>query len=51
MQVHDELIVESHVDCADRAMEILVSEMEQAVRLNVPLTVEAAVGRNWYDAH
>ncbi len=51
MQVHDELIVESHVDCADRAMEILVEEMERAVALNVPLTVEAAMGRNWFEAH
>ncbi|MBE6599217.1 MAG: DNA polymerase I [Ruminococcaceae bacterium] len=51
MQVHDELIVESHIDCAERACEILVTEMENAVELNVPLTVEAAVGRNWYEAH
>ncbi len=51
MQVHDELIVESHTDCADRAMEILQTEMENAVKLNVPLTVEAAMGRNWFEAH
>jgi len=51
MQVHDELIVESHIECADRAMEILLHEMENAVQLHVPLTVEAAMGRNWYEAH
>jgi DNA polymerase-1 len=51
MQVHDELIVEAHIDCADRAMEILTEEMENAVKLNVPLTVEAAMGKSWFEAH
>lgn len=51
MQVHDELIVEAHVDCAEQAMEILRNEMENAVKLSVPLTAEASMGRNWYDAH
>jgi len=51
MQVHDELIVEAHIDCAEQAMEILQTEMENAVELSVPLTVEAAMGRNWFEAH
>ena len=50
MQVHDELIVESARDCADLAKEILVREMENAAKLKVPLTAEAAVGDSWYDA-
>ncbi|MBQ7294302.1 MAG: DNA polymerase I [Clostridia bacterium] len=49
LQVHDELIVEAHRDCADEALEILQNEMENAVKLSVPLDVEIGVGENWYD--
>ena len=49
LQVHDELIVEAHRDCADEALEILREEMENAVNLSVPLEVEVGVGENWYD--
>jgi len=50
MQVHDELIVEAHESCADRAAEILVREMEAAVQVSVPLTADCGVGRNWLEA-
>lgn len=50
MQVHDELIVESHVSCKDEAMNILVREMENAAKLRVPLTAEAGIGTTWFDA-
>ncbi len=50
MQVHDELIVESHVSCKDDAMNILVREMEKAAELKVPLTAVAGIGRTWFDA-
>ena len=50
MQVHDELIVEAHESCADRAAEILVREMENAVKVSVPLTADCGVGRNWLEA-
>ena len=50
MQVHDELIVESHVSCKDEAMNILVREMEKAAALKVPLTAEAGIGNTWFDA-
>ena len=49
LQVHDELLVEAHRDCADEALEILRYEMENAVKLSVPLDVEVGVGENWYD--
>lgn len=49
LQVHDELLVEAHKNDADKALEILRNEMENAVRLNVPLDVEVGVGENWFD--
>ncbi len=50
LQVHDELLVECHKDCAEEVKEILVSCMEEAVDLLVPMRVEANVGETWYDA-
>lgn len=50
LQVHDELLVEAHRDCAGRAEEILQAEMEQVAELAVPLTVEIHTGENWYEA-
>jgi DNA polymerase-1 len=49
LQVHDELLVEAHKDCAEEALEILRYEMENAVLMSVPLDVEVGVGENWYD--
>lgn len=50
MQVHDELIVEAHESCADRAAEILAEEMENAVRVSVPLTADCGMGKTWLEA-
>ena len=50
LQVHDELLVEVHRDCADKALGILREEMENAVSLSVPLDVEVGVGATWYEA-
>ena len=50
LQVHDELLVEAHRDCAAQAEKILQEEMEQVAALAVPLTVEIHVGENWYEA-
>ncbi|MDD6237404.1 MAG: DNA polymerase I [Clostridiales bacterium] len=50
LQVHDELLIEvSHQD-APRAKNILKEEMEHAATLSVPLVVDIAEGKNWYDA-
>ncbi len=49
LQVHDELIIEASRECADRAQEILRVEMEGAVNLAVPLTVDIAQGDTWFE--
>lgn len=50
LQVHDELIIEAHDTIKEKVMELLVEEMENAVKLLVPLTVDATTAYNWYDA-
>lgn len=50
LQVHDELLVEAHKECADKAFEILKDCMENAIKLSVPLDVDAHIGRTWFDA-
>lgn len=50
LQVHDELIIESDVECADRASEILREEMQNVYEMKVPLAVDVNKGKSWYDA-
>ena len=50
LQVHDELVLEAPLNEVERASQILKYEMENAVKLKVPLTVEVHTGKNWYDA-
>ncbi len=50
MQVHDELIIEANESCAEKVKELLVSEMESAIKLPVKLSAEVAVGKTWFDA-
>jgi beta-phosphoglucomutase-like phosphatase (HAD superfamily) len=49
LQIHDELIIDCPKNEADNVATILKEEMENAVKLSVPLTVEVAVGQNWYE--
>ena len=51
LQVHDELIIESSKQDADKAKEILVREMEKAAALAVPLEVAAEIGETWDSCH
>lgn len=50
LQVHDELIIESPEDESEEVKKLLKEEMENAVKLNVPLEVHIAVGKTWFDA-
>ena len=51
MQVHDELNFNVPAAEIDRVREIVVSEMQNAVHLSIPLIAECGVGENWLVAH
>jgi DNA polymerase-1 len=51
LQVHDELLLEARRDLADEVRTLLKTEMENAVKLAVPLEAEVGVGENWYECH
>ena len=49
LQVHDELIIQTHRDELERVKTILKENMENAIELKVPLSVELNTGENWYE--
>lgn len=49
LQVHDELIVETHGSEIEEVKQIVKNEMEKAITLNVALKVEMNIGESWYD--
>ncbi|MGR3854358.1 DNA polymerase I [Chryseobacterium indologenes] len=51
LQVHDELVFESPIDEIDAASKLIKTEMESALKTQVPLLVEIGVGDNWLEAH
>jgi DNA polymerase-1 len=51
MQVHDELVFEAPVSEREGLMALVREEMEGVLKLDVPLRVEVAAGRNWDEAH
>lgn len=50
LQVHDELIIEADISCADRCAELLKEEMLNVCKMKAPLAVDVNVGYSWYDA-
>ena len=50
LQVHDELIVECRKDIAETVCDIIKSEMENAAKLSVPMTVDVNYGKTWCEA-
>jgi len=51
MQVHDELVFEIKNEKVDEYVAEINRLMESCVSLDVPLVVEAGVGKNWDEAH
>ena len=50
LQVHDELNFDVPKTEVDKLKEIVISEMENATKLDVPLLVECGVGENWLES-
>lgn len=51
LQVHDELNFSVPADELETVKKLVVSEMEQAIVLRVPLIAECGIGSNWLEAH
>ena len=51
LQVHDELVFDTHKDELEIIKPIIKHEMENAFKMSVPLDVEVGVGYNWLEAH
>ncbi|NLO10404.1 MAG: DNA polymerase I [Clostridiales bacterium] len=49
LQVHDELLVETHKEEVDEVRLIMTEEMLGAANLDVPLETEVKMGNNWYE--
>ena len=50
LTVHDELLFESPHNEADDVAALVKQQMSSAVKLNVPLDVDAGIGTNWTEA-
>ena len=50
LQVHDELIIECKVEQKAEVTKILKENMENAIKMEVPLKVETSEAYNWYEA-
>jgi DNA polymerase-1 len=51
LQVHDELIFETEISELEKLKEMVLFEMSNSVKLDVPLLVEWGTGNNWFEAH
>ena len=51
LQIHDELLFDAYPEEVEKLMTIIKEEMENVIRLSIPLTVECNYGNNWLEAH
>lgn len=51
LQVHDELNFNVYSDELDQVKQIVLEEMQGAMKLQVPLIAEFGIGSNWLEAH
>tara|TARA_B100001059_G_scaffold164531_1_gene164056 strand:+ start:15920 stop:18742 length:2823 start_codon:yes stop_codon:yes gene_type:complete len=51
IQVHDELVIDTLKSELEELKVLVIEEMENAYRLDVPLEVDTGFGTNWLDAH
>jgi DNA polymerase-1 len=51
LQVHDELVFDVHNSELEKIQPMIKTEMENAFKIEVPLTVDLGMGKNWLEAH
>lgn len=51
LQIHDELLFEVHPEEVERLKDLVATEMENALPLDVPVKVDIGIGNSWYEAH
>jgi DNA polymerase-1 len=51
LQVHDELLFELPVEELEIVKDIVKKDMEEVIKLRVPLSVDIKYGKNWAEAH
>ncbi|SFB69289.1 DNA polymerase I [Brevinema andersonii] len=51
LQIHDELLFETHETVAESFAADLKNVMQNVIELSVPLEVEVGIAKNWRDAH
>ena len=51
LQVHDELLIETHIDEIEEVKAFVKEIMENSIKLDIPLKVDLKLGDNWYDTH
>jgi len=51
LQVHDELVFEVPENEVESLAKMVVTEMENALPLTVPVVVDWGVGESWFEAH
>lgn len=51
LQVHDELVFETHPDEVEDLHKLVKKNMESAMELSIPLKVDIGIGESWFEAH
>lgn len=51
MQIHDELLLEVHKDELEYITKIVIDNMKNAMKLDVPIEIDFGSGPSWYEAH
>ena len=51
LQVHDELVFEVEKSEIEEVKKIVLHDMKNAIKLNVPIEVEIGTGNSWFEAH
>ncbi|MDK1031127.1 MAG: DNA polymerase I [Planctomycetia bacterium] len=51
LQIHDELVFEVPQECLKDESDFIVEEMAGAIRLDVPMKVNVAAGKNWLEVN